>query len=59
VLELCIGAVVTRAEDQRLNSLGLRSRMPAGWDGMDPFARYRVAGIELLEADNAGDAPHP
>ena len=39
--------------------LRLRSRMPAGWDGIDPFARYRVAGIELVEADNAGDAPDP
>ena len=41
----CLG-VLTDAEDVRLNRLGLRSRMPPGWDGNDLTARYRKAEIE-------------
>ena len=33
-------------EDARLNVKGLRSAMPAGWDGENLFARYEAAGIE-------------
>lgn len=46
----CIGAIITREEDQRLNALGLRSRMPDGWDGRDPWARYRKAGVSTIPA---------
>ena len=37
--------VITSSEDASLNGLGLRSRMPADWDGVDPYARYRAASI--------------
>ncbi len=43
--ELCVGVVVTRAEDARLTSTGLRKRMPEDWDGKDVLDRYRAAGI--------------
>ncbi len=43
----CVGVVVTKAEDAKLNKAGLRSKMPADWDGKDIWARYRAAGIRL------------
>jgi hypothetical protein len=43
----CKGAVITRDEDARLNSHGLRSKMPTGWDEKDVWARYTYAGIVL------------
>jgi len=43
----CKAAVVTREEDARLNRLGLRSKMPSGWDGSDVWARYTLAKIGL------------
>jgi hypothetical protein len=48
----CIGAVVTKAEDDRLNSRGLRSKMPDGWNEDDVWARYKEAEI-LLRAHQA------
>lgn len=45
-------ATITREEDQRLTALGLRSRMPVGWDGEDMLARYKAAGIDLAEETN-------
>jgi len=45
----CIGVVVTREEDQLLNSLRLGSAMPHDWDGIDPWARYTKAGIRLAQ----------
>lgn len=39
--------IVTIAEHQCLSDAGLRSRMPDDWDGKDPFARYKVVGIEV------------
>lgn len=42
-------ALITKAEDALLNRLGLQSRMPDGWDGVDFLARYKVADIELTE----------
>jgi hypothetical protein len=39
---------LTKEEDRKLNSLGLKSKMPDGWKDGDPLdARYRHAGIEL------------
>jgi hypothetical protein len=43
----CFGVVITKAEDDRLTSFGLRARMPSDWDLADPWARYRHAGIAL------------
>src|ERR1035437_8238166 len=40
---LCIGVVVTKAEDKRLKDLGLNSKMPAYWDQQDLWARYHSA----------------
>ena len=33
---------------QLLRKCGLASRMPDGWDGVDPLARYRVGGIRFV-----------
>lgn len=41
----CIGVVVTKSEDLRLNVCKLKSSMPPDWDGEDPWARYKCAGI--------------
>lgn len=49
VLDLCVGVVVTVEEDHALNTAGMRSRMPEGWDGRDVFARYRAVGIEVVD----------
>lgn len=38
--------LVTKEEHQKLNSSGLRSKMPLGWDGEDVWARYKAVGIE-------------
>lgn len=40
-----------------LRTLGLESKMPDGWDVVDPFARYKHAGIELLL--NTNNLPGP
>lgn len=42
-----VTAVVTKEEDRRL----VKDYMPSGWDGLDPFARYRMAGLRVM--------PHP
>jgi hypothetical protein len=52
---------VTKEEHDRLKDLGLQSKMPDDWDGVDPLARYRAAGIDvdawvqapLVDAPNA------
>lgn len=63
VLEkLCIGVVVTKEEDLRLNALGLRSAMPTNWCGSDPWARYQLAGIavvDLAAGSNSSFKPKP
>jgi hypothetical protein len=41
----CIGCVITREEDARLKSRGLNSTMPEGWDQVNVWARYDLAGI--------------
>jgi hypothetical protein len=43
----CVGVVVTKAEDDRLNELGLRQAMPESWDKRDKWARYKAAKIEI------------
>jgi len=40
-------AIITKEEHSKLNSSGLRSTMPADWDGIDPFARYAKVAIEI------------
>lgn len=38
--------LLSHGENARLDAMGLRSRMPDGWDGGAVFARYRAAAIE-------------
>lgn len=47
----CKAAILTREEDRELNKRNLRSSMPEGWDKLDPWARYKAAGI-ILRAHN-------
>lgn len=37
---------------EAMQKCGLSRRMPSDWDGVDPLARYRVAGIQLLRMQN-------
>lgn len=41
--------LITKEEDTRLNAARLAHKMPEGWDGIDPLARYKAVGIELVE----------
>ena len=50
----CMGAVITRDEDRTLTSLGLRSKMPDGWDRKNALARYQLASISLRSSDQVG-----
>ena len=43
----CVGVVVTKTEDERLNKAGLRSSMPKDWDKRDKWARYKAVGIAI------------
>ena len=45
----CIGVVLTREEDRKLNAAGLRSAMPTEWSDGDVWARYRLVGIECVD----------
>lgn len=58
-IEECIGeylvfATITKSEDKKLRERGLTSKMPSEFDDpssqlfQDKFARYKVAGIELV-----------
>jgi len=45
----CIGCVVTREEDKKLNHAGLRSKMPDDWDDKNPWARYDRVKIQVVD----------
>ena len=51
----CVGCILTKEED-RLIPKKLRSAMPEDWDGLDVWARYRVAfrdcGITIWKVDS-------
>jgi hypothetical protein len=47
VADRLVLAVITAEEDARLAAAGLSRSMPAGWDGSDPFDRYRAAGLNV------------
>ena len=49
--KFCIGVVVTKAEDQTINNIGLRSKMPSDWDFEDPWARYEGLNINITFFD--------
>ena len=36
----CVAVLITKDEEDHLNRQGLGKRMPAGWTGADPLARY-------------------
>ena len=42
---------ITKEEDKRLNAIGLKSKMPEGWDEANDnvLARYESAGISICE----------
>ena len=42
-------AIITVAEDKLLKAHGLNQTMPIGWNGINPFSRYKAAGIELCD----------
>ncbi len=41
-------ALITKAEDKKLRIEKLQKRMPIGWDGNNPFARYEAVGIVVV-----------
>lgn len=47
--KFCIGVVVTKDEDSALNNAGLRSAMPSGWSGKDPWERYTNIICNIVE----------
>ena len=52
VLERCLWVVfITERENRKLNELGLKQKMPEGWDWKrdSPFIRYQLCGIALPE----------
>lgn len=59
---LTIFATITKREDSVLRSLGLSSKMPVEYYQEnhplynDPFARYKVAGIEIRRNENELDS---
>jgi hypothetical protein len=44
--------LITKAENARLDAAGYGRKMPKGWDGVDPLARYRALAIDLTENTN-------
>jgi len=47
---------ITKEEDKRLNSAGLRSKMPEGWNEHNDsvFARYETVGISIFNDETEG-----
>jgi hypothetical protein len=41
--------IITADDDARLAAAHLGSKMPDDWDGIDPLARYKAVGIEIVE----------
>ncbi len=48
IIEWTLLSVITKNEEQMLKTLKLNQSMPSEWDGVDKYARYKVAGIELV-----------
>lgn len=49
VLKLVVGVKMTATQHLLLNKR-FKMKMPDDWDGIDPLARYRAMGFEILEA---------
>ena len=43
-----VSSLLTKEEDGLLSTHGLARTMPADWDGVDPLARYRAVGIDMV-----------
>jgi hypothetical protein len=41
--------IITYEQNKKLNDAGLGARMPDGWNGADPYARYTKVGIRKAE----------
>jgi hypothetical protein len=52
-------AIITADEDARLTAAGLQRNMPDDWDRLDPLARYKAVGIEIVENTNIPKQPLP
>jgi hypothetical protein len=50
--DLLVAVEVTPKEHEQLLRCGLSDCMPQDWNSVDVFARYRVAGIEIIEFEN-------
>lgn len=48
--EVC--AIITADEDAMLTAAGFHSKMPCDWDMIDPLARYKAVGINIVENIN-------
>ena len=44
-----VAAVITQEEHGQLGKSGYASKMPDDWDHIDPLARYKAVGIEIVE----------
>lgn len=49
ILEWTALSVITLGEHDKLANLKLSKTMPEGWDRKDKYARYLMAGIEVLD----------
>lgn len=41
--------IITSEDDALLSAAGYAHRMPKDWNGLDPLARYKAVGLELVE----------
>ena len=49
---------ISRDERRKLDiELGLKTRMPEGWEPGDHFARLRIAGVKLHEQELSSNSP--
>lgn len=46
-------ATIHKEENEILSDFKLRNKMPNDWDGVNIFARYEKAGIELIKHDKS------
>jgi hypothetical protein len=44
-----VNVIITKEEDCRLTKAGYRFKMPESWDHIDPLARYKAVGIEIVD----------
>ena len=51
-----VAAIITAEEDMRLTAAGLQRKMPEDWNEVDPLARYKAVGIEIVENKRIGIA---